>query len=109
MAFEAVAENFVEEDGGGAAGKHRGTGVGICGGRGAEGFQIRGDLVHSYGELGVGWELAGGCCLEGFDAHQFHAVVGAGSGLNYQARDGAGTNEGGAFTGGEIRAIGAKC
>src|ERR1700691_126581 len=106
MAFEAVAENFVEEDSGGSAGKHGGTGVRICGGSGAKRFQVGGDLVHSYGEIGVGRKLGGSGGLKGFDAHQFHAIVGAGFGLNDQARDGAGTNQGAAFAGGQVGAIG---
>ena len=76
LAFEAMAEDFVEEDCGGAAAEDRRSVEGLGYGRGAQGFEAlrQGDGL-SASTLLVG-QVAGGIGLEGLGAEQVHAVGG---------------------------------
>ena len=85
MAFQAVSENFVEENSGGAAGKHGRTRVRFGNRSGAQRFQIGGDLVDLGLQFGFGRKLVGRGGLKSFDAQKIHAIVGAGVALNDQA------------------------
>ena len=52
MAFEPMSENFVEEHGGGAPGKHRRSSIRLGGRRGAQGFQVGRNFIDLGEQLG---------------------------------------------------------
>ncbi len=90
MTFEAMAEDFMEEDRSSASAKKRGAVVGLGDRRFAQIFEVRGDLVDLAGQIGFAGKAGGGRGLKGFDANQFHAVIGARFRFHDQACAGAG-------------------
>ena len=86
LAFKAVAEHFVEEDRGGAAGEDGGAVEGL-GDRGfAQGFKAVAEVAHGGFEVGLFGQAVDGFGLEGLFAEEVHAVVGAGDGDGHEAR-----------------------
>ncbi len=106
LAFETVAEDFVEEDGGGATGEDGGAVEGLGDGSGAEGDEV---VRHGEGLVEDGLlvgEVGGFVGLEGFDAEEVHAVGGAGAGDDDEAGDVAGSGYAGALRGDEVVGLG---
>ncbi len=97
MAFEAMAEDFVEKNGGSASAEKRGTVVRLGDGRLAEILQVFRHFIDFGGELGFAGKTAGGRRLKRFDAQELHAIVGARLCLENQA--------GGRIWGGDRRAL----
>ena len=80
LALEAVAEHFVEEHGGGAAGENRRTVERLSDRRLAQRFKTLAELAHGRFELGLRGKAVDGFGLECLLAEEIHAVVGAGYG-----------------------------
>ena len=85
MAFEAMAENFVEENGGGAAGEKRGAVERLGDGRFAQRGEIFSHFWNAARDFGFGRKLIGRERLESFHAKEIHAIFGARFGLNHEA------------------------
>ncbi len=106
LAFEAVAEDFVEEDGGGAAAEDGGAVEGLGDGSFAEGLEV---LGHGDGLVGEGLlvgEVGGIVGFEGLGAEEVHAVGGAGAGDDDETGDVAGCGDLCAFGGDEVVGLG---
>ena len=106
LAFEAMAEDLVEEDGGGAAGEDGWAVEGLGDGRGAEGFEVFGHRKRFVGNgllIGQVRERVG---LEGLGAEELHAVGSAGAGDDDEAGDVQGRGDAGALGGDEVVGLG---
>ncbi len=102
LAFEAVAEDLVKEDGGGAAAEDGGAVEGLGDGGDAEGFEVfrHGEGLRDEGCLvGQAAELV---AFEGLDAVKIHAVGGAGAADDDEAGDVVGGADAGAVGGDEV-------
>ena len=106
LAFEAVAEDLVEEDGGGAAAEDRRAVEGLSDGSFAEGDEV---LGHRDGLVGQGLlvgEMRSVVGLEGLGAEEVHTVGGAGAGDDDKTGDVAGCGDFSSFRGDEVVGLG---
>ena len=102
LAFETMAEDFMEEDGGGAAGKNGGT-VEWLGNRSfAQRFKTLAELAHGGCQFGLRGKAVAGWSFEGLLAKEVHAIVGAGDGDGDDPRLQVGRDDLRTFRGGEI-------
>lgn len=106
LAFDAMAEDFVKKDGGGAAGEQGGAAVRLGEWGGAEGVEVVGDAGDGGVDFGLGRELGGIGVLKGFGALEHHAIVGEDLAFDKDAEDGVGGDDVCAFGGDEITATG---
>ncbi len=103
VAFEAMSEHFVKEDGGGAPGEQGWSGERLGHRSFTQGLQIACHFLDAGANLRFARQMVDAPGLEGFDAHQFHAVIGAGFGLDRDANIGIGSNHAGAFGGEKVQ------
>ena len=86
LALEAMAEDFVEEDGGGAAGENGGAVEGLGDRSFAQRLEALAERAHGGFEIGLLGQAVDGFGFEGLLAEEVHAVVGAGDGDGDEAR-----------------------
>ena len=86
VAFDAVAEDFVEEDAGGAAGEDGRADEGFGDGRLEQRAKVGGDAVDGGGEDLFRGQAGGVGGFEGFAGAEVHAVGGFGAGGDDDAR-----------------------
>ncbi len=86
LAFEPVAEHFVEENGGGAAGEYGRSIDRLRGRRLAQRLQARAKLAHGRFHHCLRGQALHSFGFESLRPEEVHAVVGAGDGKDHQAR-----------------------
>ena len=80
LALKAMAENFVEENRGGAAGENGRTVKGFSDRSFAQRLETLAEIAHGRCKNGLRGKAVDGFCLEGLFAEEIHAVIGAGNG-----------------------------
>ena len=93
LSFNAMAEHFMKKNGRGAAGEQRGTTIRFGKRRGVQRAQVVGHFLRARCHFGFRGKLCRIGKLESLDAHQLHAIVGAGFGLDHDAEDGIGGDD----------------
>ena len=88
-----MAEHFMKENGGRAPGEQRRTTVGFGERSRAQRAQVARHLLYARRYFRFGGKFRRVGKLEGFDAHQLHAIVGEGFGLDHDAEDGIGGDD----------------
>jgi hypothetical protein len=97
-----MAENFVEEDGGGAAGENGGAVERLSDGSFAQGLETLAEIANGGCENGLRGKAINGFSLEGLFAKEVHAVNGAGDGDCDDSRLQMGCDDLRSLGGGEI-------
>ena len=99
MPFNAMSENFVEENPRSAAGENRRADKRIGQRRVQKSLQIRADLLHGSQNLIIFRKLGGIIALKRLQRRKIHAITGLASGCNHDAGKGAAMFHAGAFAG----------
>ena len=93
LAFEPVAEHFVEEDRGGAAGENRGAVEGFGDRSFAQRLETLAQIAYGGFEVGLIGKPVDGFSFEGLFAKEIHAIVGARDGNGHEAREQMGRDD----------------
>ena len=102
LSFEAMPEDLVKEDGGGAPAENRGAVEGFGDGSAAEGFEVLRHGGALFEQKLLGWQVGELIGLEGLDAEEVHSVGSTGAGDDDQSGYVVGGGDAGALGGDEV-------
>ena len=102
LALETVAENFMEEHGGGTAGENGWAVERLSDGRFAQRFEALAEVLDCDDKLGLSGKAVDGFCFESLIAEEVHAIVSTGGGNEDKARQLVRRDDARTFGGGEV-------